>query len=147
MFDSRVIHGWRATCVRAPPTHFSLSRRWLSSDNTCSTSRTRQVRSLRAARYESHLSIVQRQDHSPRKGEMKVRVLLLRPHADVAQLEEVPVSETGDEGSNPSVGTSPQLNVTVVERHTHQLEVLGSLASVRVQVPPMTLTSTCSERR
>ena len=75
----------------------TLTRRWLSSDNTCSTSRTRQVRSLRAARpiFEILLSIVQRRDHSPRKGEMKVRVLLLRPNADVTQLAEVPVSETG----------------------------------------------------
>jgi hypothetical protein len=107
VFDSRVIHGRRATCVRASPTQDAsiklvsfnsrtsvfhtddegaipstrsketFSRRWLSSDNTCSTSRTRQVRSLRAARHDCRQSIVQRQDHSPRKGEMKVRVLLL----------------------------------------------------------------------
>lgn len=93
--DPRAARDMRARVADAIRSSF-LTRRWLSSDNTCSTSRTRQVRSLRAARPTSILlSIVQRRDHSPRKGEMKVRILLLRPNADVAQLAEVPVSETG----------------------------------------------------
>lgn len=81
--DPRAARDMRARVADAKRIPLSrTTRRWLSSDNTCSTSRTRQVRSLRAARLvlrSSFLSIVQRRDHSPRKGEMKVRILLLRP--------------------------------------------------------------------
>ena len=53
--------------------------------------------------------------------------------ADVAQQAEVPVSETGDEGSNPSVGTAFQRSANI-DSGKITAEVSGSRVILRGKV-------------
>ena len=77
-------------------------RRPPSSDDTCVTSRTRQVRSLRAAPSE-YSSTARSLPSEGRDGGSNPPT---QTNTDVAQMAEAAASEAASEGSTPSIGTA-----------------------------------------